>query len=318
MKRNFLLSLSFLAILALVAVPSRASEPRNKDKAKDKDAQVETVDLFEGINSGKIDVQLVPKDATQASVVIRNKGDKPINVKLPAAFGAVHVLGQFGGMMGGMGGGMGGMGGGMGGMGGMGGGMGGMGGGMGGMGGGMGGMGGGQGMGGGMGGMGGGMGGMGGGMGGMGGMGGGMGGMFRVNPDRPGKLKVPCVCLEHGKQDPNPRMKYRIVPLEQVNPDPRIRDLCSVLGTGKVPQNTAQATAWHIASNMSWDELAHKNRVESQYTGTVRFFNQAELESAYQLATVINQEEIKRKASEKASPGYSTSTSSEAKSRTAE
>jgi hypothetical protein len=193
-------------------------------------------------------------------------------------------------------------GGGGGGMGGMGGGGGqGMGGGMGGMGGGMGG--------GGMGGMGGGMGGMGGGMGGMGG--GGMGGMFRVNPERPGKLKVPCVCLEHGKQDPNPRMKYKIVPLEQVNVDPRVRDLCTVLGQGKVAQNTAQAAAWHIANRMSWDELAHKNRIESQYTGNVKFFNPIELQSAFQLTGLINQEQKLRETADQVSPGYSTSTSSE-------
>ncbi len=307
MKSNFLLSLSFLAMLACALVVPVCGNETGK-KSKDKDAEpIEEVEMFAAMKEGKIDVQLIPKDATQASVIIHNKGDKPLNIKLPAAFGGVSVLGQMG--MGGMGmGGMGGMGGG--GMGGMGGGMGGMGGGMGGMGGGQG-MGGGMGgMGGGMGGMGGGMGGMGGGMGGMGGMGGGgMGGMFRVNPDRPGKLKVPCVCLEHGKQDPNPRMKYKIVPIEEVNPDPRVRDLCAVLGQGKVPQNAAQAAAWHIANRMSWDELAHKNRIESQYIGNVKFFNPIELQTAFRLTGLINQEQQMREAAEKASPGYSTSTS---------
>ena len=147
------------------------------------------------------------------------------------------------------------------------GGMGGMGmGGMGGMGGGMGGMGG---MGGGMGGMGG-MGqGMGGGMGGMGGMGGGMeygrhgwygygrhgwNGRYvsRCLPIGLAKLTVPCVCLEHGKPDPNPRMTYQIVPLEMVSSDPRIAQLCTLLGNGQVPQNTAQAAAWHVTDGLSY------------------------------------------------------------------
>jgi hypothetical protein len=165
-------------------------------------------------------------------------------------------------------------------MGGMGGGMGGMGGGQG-MGGGMGGMGG---MGGGMGGMGGGMGGMGGGMGGMGGMG---GGMFRVAPDKPTKLTVPCVCLEHGKKDPNPHMEYKIVPIEQVNADPKVAELCSLLGQRKLAQNTAQAAAWHMANGLSWDQLAHKNRVESKYTGNIRYFNPAELQNAFQVSQLI-------------------------------
>jgi len=105
-------------------------------------------------------------------------------------------------------------------------------------------------------------------------------------------------------------MKYKIVPLEELNPDPRVRDLCAVLGQGKVAQNTAQAAAWHIANRMSWDELAHKNRIESQYIGNVKFFNPIELQSAFRLTGMINQEQQMREAAEKASPSYSTSTSS--------
>jgi len=182
-------------------------------------------------------------------------------------------------------------------MGGMGGGMGGMGGGMGGMGGGMGGMGGGggQGMGGGFGG--GGMGGMGGGMGGMGGMGGGMGGMggmgmggmMRVEPDRPRKVTVPTLCLEHGKADPNPRMKYRIVRLSEVNASPEVAELCKALAQGKVPQNTAQAAAWHIANGLSWEELAKKPRVISQYTGIELYFSGFEIQNALRLTALVQQ-----------------------------
>ena len=112
-------------------------------------------------------------------------------------------------------------------------------------------------------------------------------------------------------------MKYKIVPLEEVNADPRVRDLCAVLGQGKVAQNTAQAAAWHIANHMSWDQLAHKNRIESQYIGNIKFFDPIELQTAFQLTGLINQEEQMRKASEKASPGYSTSTNAENDSNTA-
>jgi len=136
----------------------------------------------------------------------------------------------------------------------------------------------------GMGGMGGGMGGMGGGMGGMGGMGGGMG-MMRVAPNKAQKLAVTTVCLEHGKPDPNPRMAYKIVPLDFVTKDARVSSLCSMLGRGQVAQNTAQAAAWHLTDNLSWRQLAFKNRVESQYTGNIRFFSPVELRQAF---TVVN------------------------------
>ncbi|MFM2216574.1 MAG: hypothetical protein RL240_892, partial [Planctomycetota bacterium] len=150
-----------------------------------KAGEARTVEMFDAMDQGLIQVDYIGKDSTQANLIFKNKSGESLDIVLPETFGAVPVVAQGIGMGGG---GMGGMGMGGGGMGGMGGG------GMGGMGGG--GMGGGgQGMGGGMGGMGGGgMGGMGGG--GMGGMGGGgmggmgMGGMMRVEPDRPRKFAV--------------------------------------------------------------------------------------------------------------------------------
>jgi hypothetical protein len=80
------------------------------------DPQDETVDFFEAIDAGQITAKLIPKDSTQGRVFIKNKTDKPLNVRLPEAFAATQVLAQMGGMGGGggqgMGGGMGGGGGG--------------------------------------------------------------------------------------------------------------------------------------------------------------------------------------------------------------
>ena len=74
----------------------------------------ETVEMFEAMEAGQIGVKLIPKDSTQARVIIKNKTGKPLNVRLPKAFAGVPVLAQMGGMGGGqgVGGGMGGMGGG--------------------------------------------------------------------------------------------------------------------------------------------------------------------------------------------------------------
>jgi hypothetical protein len=260
---------------------STARSVTKKRNANSDDATkqpVKQVEMFSAMDEGLISVEYIGKDATTANLIFKNRGEEPLDVALPEVFGAVHVLQQ--GMMGGMGGGMGGMGG-------MGGGMGGMGGGMGGMGGMGGGMGGGQGMGGGMGGMGGGMGGMGGGMGGMGGGGMGMGGMMRVEPDRPRKMTVATVCLEHGKADPNPKMKYKVVRLSEVNPSGEINQLCRALGRGQVSQNIAQAAAWHIANDLSWQELASKPRVISEYTGIEYYFNPVEIQNALRLTSMV-------------------------------
>jgi hypothetical protein len=87
-----------------------------------------TVEMFQAIEKGQLDVKLIPQNSKRCQVMIENKTDRPLNVKLPEAFAGVPVLAQNlggGGRGGGgnnssnqsMGGGMGGMGGGGGGMG---------------------------------------------------------------------------------------------------------------------------------------------------------------------------------------------------------
>jgi hypothetical protein len=221
------------------------------------------------MESGDIEVQVFAKDAKQINVVVKNKTDKPLKIALPEAFAAVPVLAQFGG--GGFGGGgfggggMGGMGGGgMGGMGGMGGG-------------------GNQGLGGGMGGMGGGgMGGMGGG--GFGGGGFGGGGFFNVAPEKTGKIKVTTVCLEHGKNDPNPRIPYKIVPLEKFNNDPKVYEVCAMLGHGEIDQASAQAAAWHFTDEMTFEELVAKIGVKRLNGSTEPFFAPQQVVRGAQIA----------------------------------
>jgi hypothetical protein len=279
MKRTFAKLLS-LAIAVSVGSVGFSEEPgtttavskRSNAKAQ-KAKEVKSVEMFKAIEDGLISVDYIGKDAKEANVIFKNKTGDALDIVLPPTFGAVPVLAQMGmggGGMGGMGGGMGGMGGGQG------------------MGGGFGG-----GMGGGMGGMGGGMGGMGGGM---GGMGGGMGGMFRVEPDKPRKVNVATVCLEHGKHDPNPRMKYKIVRLSEVNSSPVVDELCKALANGKVSQNIAQAAAWHVANGLTWQELVKKPRVVSQYTGVEYYFSRYEVENAIRLVSLANQEAEKNES----------------------
>ena len=263
---RFSLCVTVTALVFASAVVSSNLNGAERDR-KNEETAAQQVELFEGMAAGTIEVSFIPADSRSANVIIKNNTDKPLTIKLPEAFAAVHA--QFGGGMGGMG------------MGGMGGGMGGMGGGMGGMGGGMGG---GQGMGGGMGGMG------GGGMGGMGGFGGGGfggmgGGFFNVAAEKAGKMKVTTVCLEHGKTEPSPRMKYTIQPITALTKDPRVIEVCKMVGRGEVPQNVGQAAAWHLANGMSWQELAAKDRVRSRL-GTLKYFSPQELDLALQVAGV--------------------------------
>ena len=224
--------------------------------------EVKSVDLFKAMEDGQVEARFIALGPDKANLIVENKGDQPLTIQLPEAFAGVPINAQFGG--GGMGGG--GLGGGGMGGGGLGGGGGG-----------------GQAVGGG--GMGGGMGGMGGGMGG-GGMG---GGFMRVPPSKKSKVSFQTVCLEHGKPDPNAKMAYKIIPLEQFSADPEIREVVKALGNRKIDQATAQAAAWHLTDDLDWNKLRSMNRVESKYTGNVRYFSDAQLKVAFQLVKYVRE-----------------------------
>jgi hypothetical protein len=125
--------------------------------------------------------------------------------------------------------------------------------------------------------MGGGMGGMGGGMGGMGGggMGGGGGGMFSIPPERTARVPFRSVCLEHGKTDPDPNMHYKVIPVEEYTKDERLPALLSLILSKGVDPQVAQAAAWNLISNLSWDELAAKRSNEPGETDYPYFAPQA-------------------------------------------
>ena len=67
------------------------------------DPTAEKVDLFDAVDGDQLAVKLIPNDAMSGTVLIENKTDKPLTVKVPEALVGVSVHSQFGG--GGMGGG---------------------------------------------------------------------------------------------------------------------------------------------------------------------------------------------------------------------
>lgn len=252
-KRSVLFGLALLTSMASAGA-GEFKKPITKPKY---DPSAEKVELFDGIESKSLDVVMRPQNEFVGNVFIKNNTDKPITVVLPDAVVGIQVHPQFGG--GGMGGGgMGGMGGG-----------------------GMGGMGGGgqQAMGGGMGGGGMGGGGMGGGGMGGGGMG---GGFFSIPAAETVKVQMNSVCLEHGKKNPTARSTYRLVPVEQFSDKPELKVLCSAIGSGKLDRNVAQAAAWHLSSNMSWDQLASK-MFDRAAAADVPYFTREQLVAAHQL-----------------------------------
>jgi hypothetical protein len=270
-----MLSGSILVAMLGISSPARGAKPQ---ESVGKPA-AEEVDLFAAMESGDIEARLILKDATSGTVMIANKTKKPLKIKLPDAFAGVPVAAQFGCPGGGCpgGGGGGGFGGGGGG-------------------------GGNQGVGGGGGGLG------GGGGGGFGGGGGGGGGLFNIAPEKAGKIKVVTVCLEHGKDDPNPRIAYELKPIESFTQDPKLIEVVKMLSRGEVDQHSAQAAAWHLGSGLSFEALAAKIG-KKHLDGTVEpFFSSLHVRRAAAITQVATERAEKAETS---SPGQPASRSSQ-------
>jgi hypothetical protein len=112
------------------------------------------------------------------------------------------------------------------------------------------------------------------------------GGVMNIPPGKVVKLKRPAVCLEHGKPEPGPRIKYRIAPLETASDDAGVRDLLTNYPFDRSNQRIAQLAAWHLANGKTWQELdaltiKHINR---QVT---RQFSRAEVAAAQRVVAAL-------------------------------
>ncbi|MEM6654326.1 MAG: hypothetical protein AAF596_00850 [Planctomycetota bacterium] len=203
------------------------------------------VDLFDAIDEGQVEVTFIAKSSSRGRVIIENKSGQAVNLRLPEAFAGVPALAQFGGGNQG-GGGFGGGGGG-----------------------------GGQGTGGGFGG--------GGAGGGGGGLGGG-GGAFSVAADKVARVDVGLLCLEHGKKDPTSSKPYKMVPVTDFVKRPAVIELLKAFGRGELHHGAAQAAAWNLNNDLSWQQL------QAKLAGTARDFNRSpyfsrnELQAAFAYA----------------------------------
>ncbi|QDT63766.1 hypothetical protein [Calycomorphotria hydatis] len=231
------------------------------------DADAPVVKLFDGMESGQLEVKVISKDANSGNMFIENTTDGPLTIEMPEAFVNQQVMKQFGG--GGLGGG--GLGGG--------------------------GLGGGQ-QGGGNQATGGGGGGLGGGLGGggLGGAGGGAGGgFFSIPAETVGRYPFKSVCLEYGKPEPHARLTYRPVPVEEYSTNPLLEELLIAVGTNRLPTEAAQAAAWHLTNNMSWQQLASLTIPQLGGLGPKPYFTRSDLVMAQQIVA-----RVRSRAAEKA------------------
>lgn len=81
---------------------------------------------------------------------------------------------------------------------------------------------------------------------------------WSLAPEKVVREEVRTVCLEHGKREPRRHMDYELRPLSDVTDKPEVEMLCELVGSGAVDQDAAQAAVWHYNNGLTWEELANK------------------------------------------------------------
>lgn len=228
------LSVTVLAISLAVdggAVLARdADSPGNRIAKSDSDeATAVEIPLFAAIDAGQVSVRVIPSDSRRLTLIVTNETERPVRLAMPAALAATPVLAQFNGGIPGFGNANN-------------------------FGAGQGnsapqalGFPGGQNQ---------------NGINGFGNFNGGgngpqnFNGFFNVGPGKTIKRRLPCVCLEHGKPNPSPRIEYALRPLHEVCEAPEVAAIVGTLADPRQSQRVVQLAAWRHANGMSWQELA--------------------------------------------------------------
>ena len=79
-------------------------------------------------------------------------------------------------------------------------------------------------------------------------------------------------------------MKYTMIPIERFTKKQDVIALCKMVGNGQVPRNSAQAAAWHLTDNLSWWELANKDRIRLSNGYFRKYFSRREIGYAIRIA----------------------------------
>ena len=136
--------------------------------------------------------------------------------------------------------------------------------------------------------------------------GGGGGGFFSVPPEKTAKMDMAVVCLDHGLRDPSSSAPYKMVPADSVVDRPAVVELLKAFGRGELKHGAAQAAAWHLNSDLSWQQLAAKLQGTKRSFKRPPYFSADEIRTGMAYATEAkrlaeaNADEYKRAKKERA------------------
>jgi hypothetical protein len=114
------------------------------------------------------------------------------------------------------------------------------------------------------------------------------------------KVRLACVCLEHGKPDPTTHVAYELRPLSDFSTDRRVATAVASLGEKNADQRVIQLAVWNMVNEKSWDELAAMKTSSLPAFAEPRF-NRQELARALQIVEKLDG--LKAEASVNATAG---------------
>lgn len=126
---------------------------------------------------------------------------------------------------------------------------------------------------------------------------------FNIAPEKVAQLRLTAMCFDPGNPDPKPAMPYELRPLDSVAQEPGVRELCAMVGRGELSQRAAQAAAWHLHNHLSWDRL-RAMRFKVAFGQTHPYFTRRQLEQGQKAAEMaVEAAEAAKKADKHGSQG---------------
>jgi len=90
--------------------------------------------------------------------------------------------------------------------------------------------------------------------------------------------------------------------IDSITKDSNVIEICKMLGSKKIDQQSAQAAVWHLTDGLTWRDLAQKVKIRHLNGTQEMFFNGRELARAQRIVALVRT--LKRdKNSDEKSPG---------------
>jgi len=125
-------------------------------------------------------------------------------------------------------------------------------------------------------------------------------GIFAIPPESVREVRIKSVCVEHGKPEPNSRLKYELVEASRVGVGPELETLLAGYGRDELDAEAVQAATWHLANGKSWQELASMSRLAA-VNARSPIFSQRQLQTAKKLVAEAQRSIAGRNAAKRSS-----------------